>query len=268
MFAISKPITRLSLLLIFLFGPLCEEQGGRQNRPSSYADVVGKYREDFHIKVKKMFVGKLALTSNPWGRPKWVWLKLKLTLKGDFCEVSVTAFFANFSSCTALSDTWMSIFSHFPSKTPKVRLQSTNDEHPRHFCVGVPPRKQITPSVPLNFGKVNDYCLLRVLYWLCFTQFRLGWMAGFMVTSNGVLLTFVYFYQLGETAWTSTLYLLTFTKLHDSKLMLKLYYLRVQTSLLISCDTNVALDSGLSLGEWNLKLTTPNWKKKSEEETF
>ena len=151
MFAISKPITRLSLLLIFLFGPLCEEQGGRQNRPSSYADVVGKYREDFHIKVKKMFVGKLALTSNPWGRPKWVWLKLKLTRKGDFYEVSVTAFFANFSSCTALSDTWMSIFSHFPSKTPKVRLESTNDEHPRHFCVGVPPRKQITQSVPLDF---------------------------------------------------------------------------------------------------------------------
>ena len=27
----------------------------------------------------------------------WVWLKLKLTPKGDFCEVSVTAFFfANF----------------------------------------------------------------------------------------------------------------------------------------------------------------------------
>ena len=50
--------------------------------------------------------------------------------------------------------------------------------------------------------------------------------------------------------------------------MLKLYYLRVQTSLLISCDENVALDSRLCLGEWNLKLTTPNWKKKSEEETF
>ena len=57
-------------------------------------------------------------------------------------------------------------------------------------------------------------------------------------------------------------------KLQDSKLMLKLYYLRVQTSLLISCDENVALDSRLCLGEWNLKLTTPNWKKKSEEETF
>ena len=50
--------------------------------------------------------------------------------------------------------------------------------------------------------------------------------------------------------------------------MLKLYYLRVQTSLLISCDENVALDSRLCLGEWNLKLTTPNCKKKSEEETF
>ena len=52
-------------------------------------------------------------------------------------------------------------------------------------------------------------------------------------------------------------------KLHDSKLMLKLYYLRVRTSLLIACDTNVALDSGLSLGALNLKLTTPDWKKQS-----
>ena len=49
--------------------------------------------------------------------------------------------------------------------------------------------------------------------------------------------------------------------------MLKLnYYLRAQTSLLSGFDTNVALDSGLSLGAWNLKLTTPDWKKK--EETF
>ena len=52
-------------------------------------------------------------------------------------------------------------------------------------------------------------------------------------------------------------------KLHDSKLMLKLYYLRVRTSLLIACDTNVALDSGLSRGALNLKLTTPDWKKQS-----
>ena len=64
----------------------------------------------------------------------------------------------------------------------------------------------------LIFCKVKDYRLLRVLYWLCFTQFRLGWMTGFIVTSNGVLLTFVYFYQLGETAGTSTLYLLTLTE--------------------------------------------------------
>ena len=43
----------------------------------------------------------------------WVWLKVKLTPKGDFCEVSVTAFFFVFffvfflqiSLCTALSDT-------------------------------------------------------------------------------------------------------------------------------------------------------------------
>ena len=37
----------------------------------------------------------------------WVWLKLKLTPEGDFCEVSVTAsyFFLQISLCTALSDT-------------------------------------------------------------------------------------------------------------------------------------------------------------------
>ena len=28
----------------------------------------------------------------------WVWLKLKLTPKGDFCEVSVTAFFFLFAN--------------------------------------------------------------------------------------------------------------------------------------------------------------------------
>ena len=32
------------------------------------------------------------------------------------------------------------------------------------------------------------------------------------MTSNGVLLTSVYFHQLGETAGTSTLYLLTLTE--------------------------------------------------------
>ena len=52
---------------------------------------VGNPREDSHIKVKGLLVGKLILS--PKGRPMWVWLKLKLTPKGDFCEVSVTAFF-------------------------------------------------------------------------------------------------------------------------------------------------------------------------------
>ena len=36
--------------------------------------------------------------------------------------------------------------------------------------------------------------------------------------------------------------------LHDSKLMLKLNYLRVPTSLLTGFDTKLTLDSGLSLG--------------------
>lgn len=52
-------------------------------------------------------------------------------------------------------------------------------------------------------------------------------------------------------------------KLCDSKLMLKLNYLRVPTSLLTVCDTNVALDSGLTLGAGKVKLTTPERKKQS-----
>ena len=42
----------------FLIGPLYEERGGRQNRPSLCADVVGNPREDSHIKVKGMLVEK------------------------------------------------------------------------------------------------------------------------------------------------------------------------------------------------------------------
>ena len=47
-----------------------------------YADVVGNPREDAHMKVKGMLVGKLKL--NPWGRPMWVWLKLKVTRPSFF----------------------------------------------------------------------------------------------------------------------------------------------------------------------------------------
>ena len=58
---LRKPITVLSLLLIFLSWPLCEERGGCQNHPSVYADVVGNPWEDSHIKVKGMLVRKLKL---------------------------------------------------------------------------------------------------------------------------------------------------------------------------------------------------------------
>ena len=74
----------------------------------------------------------------------WVWLKLKLAPKGDFCEVCVTAsflfLFTNFfihSSKRCLNE---SIFSYFTSQTTEARPKSANDEHPRHFCMG----KQIT----------------------------------------------------------------------------------------------------------------------------
>ena len=159
--------------LYSFLGPLCEERGGHQNRPSLYADVVGNPREDSHIKVKGMLVGKLQW--NPWGRPMWVWLKLKLTLKGDFCEVSVTAIFCNFF----------------------------------HFCVGVPPRKQIIISSTWFF--VRSMITVSWEYWLCFSQFRLRWMTGFMVRSKWCPADIRLLY-LGEAAWTSTLYFLTFTE--------------------------------------------------------
>ena len=41
-----------------------------------------------------MVVGNFKL--NRLGRLVWLWLKLKLTRKGDFCVVSVRAFFVNF----------------------------------------------------------------------------------------------------------------------------------------------------------------------------
>ena len=151
----------------------------------------------------------------------------------------------------------MSIFSHFPAfrrKHPKwdQNLQTTST---RVTFVWGSPRESKSQSVPLDF---SDKSMITVSweYWLCFTQFRLRWMTGFVVRSNGVLLTFVYFYQLGETTWTSTLYFLTFTEVAR-------FEIDVEPLLLTGCDTNVALDSGLSLRAWKLKLTTPDWKKQS-----
>ena len=88
--------------------------------------------------------------------------------------------------------------------------KSANGEHSRHFCVGVLPGKLITISSTWFF--VRSMITVSWEYWLCFTQFSLWWMTGFMVRSNGVLPTFVYFYQLGETASTSTIYFLAFTE--------------------------------------------------------
>ena len=68
----------------------------------------------------------------------WVWLKPKLTPKGDFCEVSLTGFFlfANFFM--------HSLKRYLNEQTTEVRPKSANDEHPLHFCMGVLLGKQIT----------------------------------------------------------------------------------------------------------------------------
>ena len=154
-----------------------------------------------------MLIGKLKL--NPWGRPMWVCLKLKLTLKGDFCEISVTAFFANFFM---YSPKWY-LNEHIWSLSVPNTVSETKvckQRAPTLLLCGVPPGKQITICSTWFF--VRSMITVSWEYWLCFTQYSLQWMTGFMVRSNGVLLTFVYFYQLGETAWTSTLYFLTFTE--------------------------------------------------------
>ena len=74
----------------------------------------------------------------------WVWLKLKLTFKWDFCVVCVRAFFFQISLSTGLNDTWMGKYSDFPPQTPQGRPKSAiytpkrDNEHPRHFYVVVP----------------------------------------------------------------------------------------------------------------------------------
>ena len=74
----------------------------------------------------------------------WVWLKLKLTPKWDFCVVCVRAFFKKISLCSGLSDTWIGKYSDFPSQTPQGRSKSAfytpkqDNEHPCHFYVVVP----------------------------------------------------------------------------------------------------------------------------------
>ena len=92
------------------------------------------------------------------------WLKLKLTLKERFCDVSVTAFFANF-------------FMHSPKRYLNEHIQSL--------------------SVP-NALSETKICKRRAL--------------ASLLCGSPLREAFVYFYQLRETAWTSTLYFHTFTE--------------------------------------------------------
>ena len=145
-----------------------------------------------------------------------------------------------------------------------MRPKSANDEHPRHFILcGSLPGEANHHLFHLIFGRVNDYRLLRVLIGSASLSSDFdGWQASWweVVVSCWHLCTFISREKPRELP--HFIFLLSL-KLHNSKLTLKLYYLRVPTSLLIGCDTNVALNSGLSLGAWNLKLTTPDWKKQS-----
>ena len=95
----------------------------------------------------------------------WVWLKLKLIPEGDFCVVSVTAFFVNNISLRAvLRDTWKGKYSDFPPQTPQVRPKSAiytpkrDNEHPGHFDMWVPPPPP--PPRGCAFGKATAYNIL------------------------------------------------------------------------------------------------------------
>ena len=60
--------------ILFLIGPLYEKRAGCKNRPSLCADVVGNPREDSHIKVKGMLVGKFKCGC---GTPTRSWIRLR-----------------------------------------------------------------------------------------------------------------------------------------------------------------------------------------------
>ena len=126
---------------------------------------------------------------------------------------------------------------------------------------GSPPGEAKHHLFHLIFRKVNDYCPLTVLALLHSVH---GWQVSWwkvMVSWHSY--TFISREKPRELSGLPHFIFLLSLKLHGSKLMFKLYYLRVPTSLLTGCDRNVALDSGLSLGAWNLKLTTPDSKKQS-----
>ena len=91
-----------------------------------------------------------------------MWVKLKLTLKGDICEVSVTAFFANF-------------FMHSPKRYLNEYIKSLsvpNTLRETKICKRRAPASLLYGSSPTEANhrlfylisrKVNDNRLLRVL---------------------------------------------------------------------------------------------------------
>ena len=102
----------------------------------------------------------------------WVWLKLKLTPRGDHTK---TWHFLSLSLCTDLSDTWKGKYSNFPSRTPSVRPKSAihtpkrDDKHPRHFYNGVTPPPP--PPPPPGY--------LTIIPWAHEAEGRMGyWLRG------------------------------------------------------------------------------------------
>ena len=173
----------------------------------------------------------------------WVWLKLKLTPKGDFCEVSV--FFLQISLCTALSDTWMSILVTFRPKQRKwdQNLQTTSTHVPFVWESSCGSR---SPSVPLDFSQDQWLPSFESIGSASLSSDLHGWQVSWWeVMVSWHFCTFISWEKPRERP--HYIFLLLPLMLHCSKLMLKLYYLRVSTSLLTGCDTKVTLDSGLSL---------------------
>ena len=128
----------------------------------------------------------------------------------------------------------MSIFSYFPPQITEVRPESANDEHPRHFCME-PSWGSRSPSVPLDgqwlpsFESIGSASLSSD-----FDGWRVSWWEV-MVSLHAC--TFISWEKPGELP--HFIFLLLSLMLHDSKLMLKLYYLLCQFLLLLTgCDTN------------------------------
>ena len=123
-----------------------------------------------------------------------------------------------------------------------MRPKSANEEHPRHLCMGVPPGKQITICSTWFF--VTSMILDDRFHgekWWC-TDIRVPLSVGRNRVNLHILFSYFHWsYTIRNLCWT----------------------LLFACASSFFCDTNVALDSGLSLGAWNLKLTTPDRKKQS-----